>query len=255
MTRSDISAIAEAGAGKAALSGGEPLRYLTRASLAGGFIFVGALFSCLSAAWFYADHLPVAKLLGAAAFSTALILIVLLGGELFTGSNLVMGVSLYEGTVSAAGALRVWVLSYIGNFIGIFVLSLLLVGSGAAKDLLSSYLALTVPGKLSAPWYALFLKGVLCNFLVCVGTYAGFKLKSETGKVIAIALAITTFVLAGFEHSVANMAYFGLYTLYFGPSLLPAMGWSMLWVTLGNLLGGAVLLGLPLWCAAERRQD
>ncbi|HWS42061.1 MAG TPA: formate/nitrite transporter family protein [Pseudoflavonifractor sp.] len=255
MTRTDISAIAETGVGKAALSGGEPLRYLARASLAGGFIFVGALLSCLSAAWFYADYLPVAKLLGAVSFSAALILIVLLGGELFTGSNLVMGVSLYEGKVPVTAALRVWALCYIGNFIGIFVLCLLLVGSGAVKDLLSSYLALTVPGKLASPWYALFLKGVLCNFLVCVGTFSGFRLKSEAGKVIAITLAITTFVLAGFEHSVANMAYFGLYALYFGPSLLPAMGWSMLWVTLGNLLGGAVLLGLPLWCAAERRRD
>lgn len=252
MTRTDISTIAEAGAGKAALSGSEPFRYLTRAALAGAFIFVGALLSCLSAAWFYADHLSVAKLLGAATFSAALVLIVLLGGELFTGSNLVMGVTLYEERVSPMDALRVWTLSYAGNFIGIFVLCVLLVGSGAVKDLLSSYLALTIPGKLTSPWYALFLKGVLCNFLVCVGVFSGFKVKSEAGKVIAIVLAITTFVLAGFEHSVANMAYFSLYTLYFGVSQLPAMGWSMLWVTLGNMLGGAVLLGLPLWCAAER---
>lgn len=252
MTRTDISAVAAAGAGKAALSKSDPSRYLARAAMAGAFIFVGALLSCLSAAWFYADQLPVAKLLGALTFSAALILIVLLGGELFTGTNLVMGVSLYEGTASPLAALRVWAMAYAGNFLGIFVLCLLLVGSGACKDLLSSYLALTVPGKLAAPWYGLLLKGVLCNFLVCIGVFGGFKLKSETGKTIAITLAITTFVLAGFEHSVANMAYFSLYTLYYGAFLLPGMLWNMLWVTLGNLLGGAVLLGLPLWLAAEK---
>lgn len=252
MTRADVSAIAEAGAGKAACSKVALPRYLSRATVAGAFIFVGALLSCLSAAWFYADHLPVAKLLGAITFSAALILIVLLGGELFTGTNLVMGVSLYEGKVSPLDALRVWLLAYVGNFIGIFVLCLLLVGSGAARDLLSSYLALTVPGKLAAPWYALLLKGVLCNFLVCIGVFAGFRLKSETGKAVAITLAITTFVLAGFEHSIANMAYFSLYTLYYGMAELPGMLWNMLWVTLGNLLGGAVLLGLPLWFSAEK---
>lgn len=255
MTRADVSALAEAGAGKAAYSKAALPRYLTRATIAGAYIFVGALLSCLSAAWFYADHLPVAKLLGAITFSAALILIVLLGGELFTGTNLVMGVSLYEGKASPLDALRVWVMAYLGNFVGIFVLSLILVGSGAAKDLLSSYLLLTVPAKLASPWYALLLKGVMCNFLVCVGVFAGFRLKSEAGKAIAIILPITTFVLAGFEHSIANMAYFSLYTLYFGTAQLPAMGWSMLWVTLGNLLGGAVLLGLPLWYAAEKPKD
>lgn len=255
MTRVDISVIAEAGAGKAAYSKAALPRYLSRATLAGAFIFVGALISCLSAAWFYADHLPVAKLLGAITFSAALILIVLLGGELFTGTNLVMGVSLYEGKASPLDALRVWGLAYLGNFIGIFILCLLLVGSGAVKDLLSSYLALTVPAKLASPWYMLLLKGVLCNFLVCIGVFAGFRLKSESGKAIAITLAITTFVLAGFEHSVANMVYFSLYTLYFGISQLPGMAFNMLWVTIGNLLGGAVLLGFPLWFAAERPQD
>ncbi len=252
MTRTDICALANAGAAKAAVAKTDPFRYLTRAAVAGAFIFTGALLSCLSAAWFYADHLPVAKLLGACTFASALIFIVLLGGELFTGTNLVMGVSLYESKVSPLAALRVWILAYAGNFAGIFVLCLFMVGSGAGKDLFSSYLALIVPAKLANPWYVLLLRGVLCNFLVCIGVFAGFKLKSETGKILVITLAITAFMLAGFEHSIANMAYFSLYILYFGVKQLPAMGWSMLWVTVGNLLGGAALLGLPLWFAAEK---
>ena len=66
-----------------------------------------------------------------------------------------------------------------------------------------------------------------------------------------ITLAITTFVLTGLEHSIANMAYFALHALLNGGADWAAMGWNLLWVTLGNLLGGAVLLGLPLWYAAE----
>ena len=96
MNRTVVEQIARAGADKLTLARSAPLRYLTRAALAGAFIFVGALLSSLCAAWFYTDALPVAKLLGAITFSAALTLIVLLGGELFTGYNLVMGVSLYE---------------------------------------------------------------------------------------------------------------------------------------------------------------
>ena len=147
-------------------------------------------------------------------------------------------------------------MAYVGNFIGILVLSLLLAGSGASRDLLSAYLAICVPSKLTAPWYGLLLKGVLCNFLVCLGVFAGFKLKSECGKALAITLVITTFVLCGLEHSIANMAYFALYALLVPGADFAAMGWNLLWVTLGNCLGGAVLLGLPLWsCAGKRDGD
>ena len=251
MTRPDIEALSAAGAAKADCARTASPRYLTRAAVAGAFIFVGALLSCLSASWFCDAHPAVAKLLGAGTFSTALILIVLLGGELFTGTNLVMGVTLYEGGCSLPGALRVWGLAYVGNFLGILILCLLFDASGALQDPLFSYLQALVPAKLSAAWYMTLLKGVLCNFLVCVGVYAGFRLKSELGKMVVIALVITTFVLAGFEHSIANMAYFTLYSLTVSAASLPAMGWNLLWATVGNLLGGAVLLGLPLWCSAE----
>ena len=215
MTRAVVELLTRAGEQKLAFSRANPGRFLTRAALAGAFIFVGALLSCLCAAWFYDANLPLAKVLGAVTFSAALTLIVLLGGELFTGCTLVMA------------------------------------GSGASGDLLGAYLAILVPGKLSPPWYLLLLRGVLCNFLVCVAVFGGFRLQSETAKAIVVFLTITTFVLTGLEHSIANMAYFTLYALLLPGADFAAMGWNLLWVTLGNLLGGAVLLGLPLWYAAE----
>ena len=111
MTRTVVEQITQAGVQKLRFSGTAPGRYLTRAALAGAFIFVGALLSSLCAAWFYDTNLPLAKLLGALAFSAALTLIVLLGGELFTGCILVMSVSLYDGRVRLAGTLRVWALA------------------------------------------------------------------------------------------------------------------------------------------------
>ena len=117
MTRTVVEQITQAGVQKLRFSGAAPGRYLTRAALAGAFIFVGALLSSLCAAWFYDANLPLAKLLGALAFSAALTLIVLLGGELFTGCPLVMSVSLYDGRVRLAGTLRVWALAYLGNLL------------------------------------------------------------------------------------------------------------------------------------------
>lgn len=254
MTRVDMSAVGSAGANKLEYCRKHPGRYLSRAAIAGAYIMVGSIISTLCGAWFYTSNMGVAKLLAAATFATALILIVLLGGELFTGANFVMGVSLYENTVSVAGAIRIWVFCYIGNFIGIFLLALIITGSGASFDYFSSYLALVVPGKLSGTWYALLLKGVMCNFLVCLGVFAGFKLKSESGKCIAIILVITTFVLAGFEHSVANMATFSLYALMVPNPDFAGIVWNMIWVTLGNIIGGAVLLGLPLWLSSEPKE-
>lgn len=251
MTRDAVNALTQAGAQKLQLSRSAPGRFFARAAMAGAFIFVGTLLSTLCAAWFYDTSLPVARLLAAVTFSAALTLIVLLGGELFTGCTLVMGVSLYEGKAGAGGTLRVWALAWVGNFAGILVLCLLLAGSGASGDLLGAYLAILVPGKLSPPWYLLLLRGVLCNFLVCIAVFAGFRLKSETAKAIVVFLVVTTFVLTGLEHSIANMAYFSLYALLVPGADIAAMGWNLLWVTLGNLLGGAVLLGLPLWYAAE----
>ncbi len=250
MTRTDIDIITAAGADKAALSRTRPVLYLSRTAIAGAFIMVGTLVSSMSAAWFYTEQIGVAKVLGAFTFSAALLLIVLLGGELFTGANFVMGVSLYENKVTFPGALRVWLLCYVGNFAGIFLLALLVAGSGASGEMLSAYLALTVPAKLSGSWYSLLLKGVLCNFLVCVGVFAGFKLKSEAGKCVVIVAVVSTFVLTGLEHSVANMAYFSLYALLVPGADVAGIFWNMLWVTLGNMIGGAVLWGLPVWLSA-----
>lgn len=253
MASTTVERIAQAGAEKARTAKTDPARYLFRAAAAGAFIFIGALISCLCSAWFYSGSLPLARLLGAASFSAALILVVLLGGELFTGCNLVMGMSLYEGRSSVSDLIRVWAMAYVGNFIGIFILSLLLAGSGASRELLAVYLSTMVPGKLAGSWYTLLLKGALCNFMVCLGVFAGFKLQSECGKALVIALVITTFVLCGLEHSVANMAFFSLHALLNTGADFAGMGWNLLWVTIGNILGGAVLLGFPLWCCAGKK--
>ncbi len=255
MTRQLIESISTAGRAKYSYSREHPARFLTRAAIAGFFIVVGALATMVSNGWLSPESAGAAKILSAVTFSAALILIVLLGGELFTGANLVMGVTAYDGQLKFTGVLRVWAMCYIGNFLGILLLCAIIYGSGASSAMLTESLSTCIPAKIAAEWYQLFLKGALCNFLVCIGVYSGFRLSSESGKIIVITLVITTFVLAGLEHSIANMAYFSL-----GAMLLPSPDWlgmlnNLLWVTLGNIFGGAVLVGLPLWWSAEPRTE
>lgn len=251
MNREEINLISAAGRTKLDHLAANPVRYLIRAGIAGAYVMIGALLSILSAAWFYETQMGTAKLLGAVTFSAALILVVLIGGELFTGTNFVLGVSWLEKKARPGEVIRLWLLCYVGNFIGVLILAVLIAGSTASGTLMTGYLADTIPGRIDCGAGALVLKGVMCNFLVCTGVFAGMKLKSEAGKCIAIIMVITTFVLAGFEHSIANMATFSLYGLLVPDADLLGCLRHMVWVTLGNVIGGAGLLGVPVWAGVK----
>ncbi len=253
MTRETIALISAAGAEKQEFSKNFPCIYLCRAVIAGFFIVVGTLLSNLCRIAFFEESLGAAALLGAASFSIALILIVLLGGELFTGANLVMSLSLFEKRANPTGVLRVWALCYLGNLLGIVLLCGLIAASGSQALAIGNYISQGLEAKLASPWYTLFIKGILCNFLVCMGVFSGFHLKTETGKVLVIICLITTFILAGFEHSIANLASFSLTAFLLPDPDFGAMLWNLLWVTLGNVIGGTVLCGLPLSLSAKQK--
>lgn len=98
--------------------------------------------------------------------------------------------------------------------------------------------------KLELPIYQLILRGILCNFVVCLGYLTGIKMQSEGGKLVMMFFCVFAFIIAGFEHSVANMGVFSI--AYFALGGLPILLIlrNLLWVTLGNIIGGGVLLGL-----------
>ena len=112
---------------------------------------------------------------------------------------------------SAGGdAAKVWVVSYIGNFVGCLILSLIFVWAGASGT--ADYFAGFINGKLSIPAGQMFFRAVLCNFFVCLAVLCGIKLKSESGKFLMIVICISGFVVSGFEHCIANM---GIFTVAF----------------------------------------
>jgi nitrite transporter NirC len=244
MSYEDVQKLSNAAKGKINLLNSNFFKYFVRAIMAGFFISVAMIFSNVVGNVFSATDPAWGKLLSAVVFSIAVILISLVGGELFTGNNLVMAFGAYDKSVTWGDAGKVWLISYIGNFVGTLILSLIFVWAGASGT--ADYFAGFIGNKLSISVGQMFFRAILCNFFVCLGVLCGIKLKSETAKILMITLCITGFVVSGFEHCIANMATFtAAFCLVPGLSI-GAMLKSMVVVTIGNMIGGALLLAWPL---------
>lgn len=244
MNYEDVQKIANASKAKITLLNNNFVKYFLRAVMAGFFIVVAMIFSNVVGNIFSADQPAWGKFLGAVVFSIAVLLISLVGGELFTGNNFVMAFGAFDKKVSWGDAGKVWLISYIGNFVGCLILSLIFVWAGASGT--KDYFAGFINNKLAIPVGEMFFRAILCNFFVCLGVLCGIKLKSETGKFVMIVMCISGFVVSGFEHCVANMGIFvTAYCLVPGLSI-GAMLKSMVIVTFGNMVGGALLLAWPL---------
>lgn len=244
------------------------------AVLAGAFIAMGAmLFTVVTTG--AAGMLPfgLTRLVGGLAFSLGLVLVVVGGAELFTGNNLIV-MAWASRRIGAAQVLRSWSVVYVGNFVGA-VLSAVLVFfagqhrmGGGAVGLQALQIA---QGKLGLGLVQAFVLGVLCNALVCMAVWLAMSARSTTDRILAVVPPVTAFVAAGFEHSVANMYFVPLALLMKscgGPELLASLGkvpadvaalsfstfllHNLLPVTLGNLCGGAGLVGIIYWLAYRR---
>lgn len=234
------------------------LETVTLAVLAGAFIAFGAMLYTLAITESGLGLGP-ARLLGGVAFSLGLVLVVVAGAELFTGNNLIV-MAWADRRITSRALLRNWVLVYFGNLLGAVATALMVHGSGVlrahdgAVGLTAEAIALA---KLSIPFYEAFLRGILCNVLVCLAIWMCFAAHSVTGKVVAIVFPITAFVALGFEHSVANMYLIPIGLLSSATALwdhaLVGAIHNLFAVTLGNLVGGGVLVALVYWIIYLRR--
>lgn len=246
MSERELELMKNSAAGKAELCNNHLGTYFVRAVVAGFFIVVATILSNVTAAVFLPVCPQAGRLLSSLFFSIAIILVVFIGGELFTGNNMVMAMGVYTKACRVSDMIKVWIFSYLGNFVGAFFLGALFVWSNSSHQILVDYYESFIYSKLDATVPELFIRGVLCNFLVCLAVYVGMKLQSESGKMIMMFCIITAFVLAGFEHCVANMGTFSIAYLLLGDIGTAAVIKSQIVVTLGNIVGGAVVLALPL---------
>ncbi len=275
----------ELGVKKAALP---ILNMFVLAILAGAFIGLGAIFATTISA----GSMSVKDATGAAAFSTGLpygivrlltglvftvglILVVVGGSELFTGNNLII-MAFASKKVSLGGLLQNWIVVYLGNFVGsimtayvVFLSKQYTFGSGAIG------LAVLNIGesKTSLEFIQAVALGIMCNALVCMAVWLCYSARSTTDKILSIIPPISCFVAAGFEHSIANMYFIpiALFVKYGGdPKFFETIGktaesfphltWgnffvaNLLPVTIGNIIGGAIMVGLVYWFIYLRKK-
>lgn len=228
--------------------------------LAGAFIGLGAL--CANMVLSDASLSFAASRFGAGlVFSLGLMLVSVAGAELFTGNNL-LAMAWGAGLLSTSSVLRNWAIVCATNFIGAVGLALLVVYSGHLSmngGAVGATAVKIAAAKCSLPFLTAFLRGILCNVLVCMAIWMAFAGRSVIDKVIAIAPPIAAFVAAGFEHSIANMYIIPLAWLatLHDPALaaipgaqsitLLNFGKNLAPVILGNLVGGSILVALVYW--------
>ena len=238
----------ETGKSKAALPVG---RMLLLGMLAGAFIALAG-----GSATFAVSY--GGRLAGAAVFPAGLAMVLLAGSELFTG-NCLLVIPLLERQLTWGRMLRSWGVVYLANVLGAGLVAALTVAAGTFDGVYESVVA-TAAAKAGLPFLTALLRGVLCNFLVCIAVWMSLAAQSVPGKLAAMYLPIFTFVLCGFEHSVANMFYLPAGILAAGRYGVAAegLGWASMWtgnllpVTLGNILGGW-LVGVVYWAVYLRR--
>lgn len=230
--------------------------------LAGFFIAVAG--TGAAAAAVSVQEASAAKLINACIFPAGLAMVIIAGSELFTGNCLLL-IPVLEKKISVKDMLRNWFFVYIGNFIGSLFFVIVstyghvysLFNYGLANNLMETAVA-----KANLSFGDAFLKGILCNILVCVAVWMTFSAQTAAGKIVSLFFPIMVFVICGFEHSVANMSYIssGLFmkTAYGmdQPTLTWAkfLGGNLLPVTLGNIVGG-FLVALAYWFTCLRKED
>ena len=248
------------GIGKAKATN-KPAKLFLLGILAGMFIALAAVGANTASS--VVENASIAKLIAACVFPVGLAMVLLAGSELFTGNNLII-VSVLEKEVTVGQMLKNWVCVYLGNFVGSLLIAALINYSGQL-DLFGGALAVTTikaaATKASLKFGKAILLGILCNFLVCIAVWISFAAKTVGGKMAGLFMPIMLFVLAGFEHSVANMYYVpaGLFAAGLYPDAAASVAnianltWgnfflnNLIPVTIGNIIGGVGLVGCMYW--------
>jgi formate/nitrite transporter len=237
--------------------------------LAGAYIGFGGLLSTtvtfdMASKW----GIGFTKILGGAAFSVGLMLVVIAGAELFTGNNLMVS-SVMMKEITFSTMLKRWGIVFLANFIGSIIIALVFYFSGLWKTgdgALGAAAVKTAYNKVALSFGEALWRGIGCNWLVCLAVWMALAARQIIGKIFAIFFPIMAFVAIGFEHSVANMYFIPTGILLMNgagygsvPGVDPnILGWfnffwrNLLPVTIGNIIGGGVFVGMSYWGAYLR---
>ncbi|WP_054027467.1 formate/nitrite transporter family protein [Bacillus sp. FJAT-28004] len=251
MYKQSVETIAEAGAVKRDYMKQHPIGYFIATLLAGAYVGLGIILIFSLGAPLAQANSPYQSLIMGASFGIALTLVIIAGAELFTGNNMIYTVSTLAGKTTIKDTLSNWIIVFIGNLLGAIILALLVKAAGLFDAAPADHLIFSSAAKkMTAPFSELFFRGILCNWLVCLAIWMSMRLKSEGAKMLAIWWCLFAFIGSGYEHSVANMTLLSVAMLLPNhPEAINLVGWlhNMLPVTLGNMVGGTLFVGLAYW--------
>ena len=235
-----IEKISNAALSKSNLLKKSKSKYLVSSALAGVFVGLGVILIFTIGGVLNAANSPYTKIAMGISFGVALSLVVMAGSDLFTGNNMVMTIGSLEKKVSPGETIKVWIFCFLGNLIGSVLIAILYAYSGLATGPVAEFIVKASAAKIAAPALELFIRGILCNILVCLAIWCSFRLKEETSKLIMIFWCLFVFITSGFEHSVANMSLLAIGLLIPHPAsiTISGYGYNLLMVTIGNMVGG-----------------
>lgn len=184
--------------------------------------------------------------MAAITFGAAIILIVYGGGDLFTGNTFYFTYAALNKKVGWKEVMRIWINSYFGNILGAIAFALLIAATGLFRDNnVNGFLLNVVSYKMNAPAYELFFRAVLCNWLICLAFFIPMAQQGDGPKLFTMVLFVFCFFISGYGHSIANMCTFAIALVLDHPGTISFWGvvHNLIPVTLGNLVGGGVLMG------------
>ena len=240
MFNEEFTAASKGAAAKSALLKKNPVGYFLLSMLAGAYIGFGILLVfTLSGALAGA---PYTKLVMGCCFGVALSLVVIAGAELFTGNNLVMTAGLLRKTVTVADALKLWGVCWLGNLAGSALLALVFSLTGLYSDATLGAMTGAAAAKMTAGFIPLLTRGMLCNTLVCLAVWCGFRAKSDAGKLLMVFWCLLTLLTLALINNGGNEAI--------------SMGgywFNLIVVTLGNMIGAILFVALPYHFASKEK--
>ena len=253
MFHEEFLAAANASQAKLKLLKNNLFGYFLLSMLAGAYIGFGVLLTNSIGAQL--QGAPYTKLVLGLSFGIALSLVVMAGAELFTGNNLVMAAGMLEKKVTLGQSVELWCVCWLGNLCGGVLLAAVYSLTGLGSGATGEFMAAAALAKMTAGAVPLIARGALCNMLVCIAVWCGFRAKSDAGKLIMIFWCLFAFITTGFEHSIANM------TLLTEALINPCgqavsfggMIHNLVFVTVGNMIGGIVFVALPYFAASRQR--
>ncbi len=226
------------------------LKLALLAFMAGAMIALGAVGNVIVSADMMATNAGLAKFFGASVFPVGLIVIILLGYELFTSNCMVISAA-YEKKISYFAFFKNIILVLFFNFLGCLFIAYITAQTHGLSAMGQKVLFSIAEHKVHAGSYDIFLKGILCNILVCGAALLAYVSQDGISKIFGIWFPIMLFIVLGYDHIVANMLYLPAAYMLGAKISLAEIGHNFLFAGLGNFVGGAFFTITPLYIAAK----